>query len=324
MKKMRALPKIVCFGGGRAMPDAVLSGLKNRAVSITSITSMTDSGGSTGQLRRDFGVLPPGDIRRHLLALSCAPEWKKELFRMRFGHEEFEGGHRGHTFGNVFIAGLQQVLKDYEKALRIVHEFLEVNGKCLPATTESVTLAAVLENGERIFGEDEIDIAKKHNPHIKIKEIHLKPQAMAYPPAAAAIKAAGIIAIGPGDLYSSILPCFLPRGIKDAMQKTKAKKILICPAMTKLGETQKFSVLDFAAEAEKYIGCGLDFVIFNTEIPAKARLEQHKKEEPQLLEPTEFGGIVSGGKFLGKNLLSKTGPVIYDPKKVADCLLELL
>jgi len=256
--------KIVCFGGGNAMPKAILSELKKYPVQITAIASMVDNGGSTGQLRKDFDVLPPGDIRRHLLALSDAPNWKKELWNFRFGHEAFGGGHKGHNFANVFIGGLEHILKDYSKVLKISHEFLEIKKhRALPATIKKTQLAAKLENGKMIFGEDEIDVPKKHNPKLKIRKIYLRPKVKAYPFILKALKETNLITIGPGDLYSSFLPCLLPEGISRTIQKSKAKKILVCNTMNKSGETNNFSVLDFANKTEKYLGRRL-ILLFTT------------------------------------------------------------
>lgn len=316
--------KFVCFGGGNALPKVVLEELKKRPVEITSVTSMVDSGGSTGQLRRDFNVLPPGDIRRHILALSGAPEWKKALWKFRFGHEEFDGGHKGHNFANIFIVGLECALKDYGKALDFVHEFMEVKGRCMPATTDKVQLCALLENGKEIVGEDEIDVPKNHDSAIKIKEVYLKPKARAYPPVLDAIKGADAISLGPGDFYSSIIPCLLPEGIKAAIQKSHAKKILICPAMTKSGETNGFSVQDFVAITEKYLGCSLDYALFNTNIPGKDIVAKYREREKEsgLLEPVSLGNA-SGKKFAGLNLLAEGDAVEYDSKKVVDALIKL-
>jgi len=316
--------KVVCFGGGNAMPRVVLEELKKYPVEITSVTSMVDSGGSTGQLRKELNVLPPGDIRRHLLALSEAPEWKKELWNFRFGNEEFEGGHKGYNFANIFIGSLEYILKDYEKVLDIAHEFLEIkNHKALPATLDKVHLCAELENGEKIVGEDEIDVPKKHNPKLKIKEVYLKPEAKAYPKVLEKIKEADQLIFGPGDFYSSVIPCFLPKGMKEAIQKTKAKKVFICPLMTKLGETQNFSVMNYTKEIEKYIGCELDFVLFNNFIPEKERVEKYKSEEPQLIKIVDFSELPNTKKFVGKNLLVKEGPILHHPKKVIEEILKL-
>ncbi len=317
------MKQIVCFGGGSGVPKAVLAPLKKYPLNITSITSMVDNGGSTGQLRADFNVLPPGDIRRHILALSEAPEWKKELWKFRFGHEDFGGGHNGHNFANVFIAGLELALKDYEKALKIVHEFMEIKGRVLPATIEHTQLCAELESGEIIKGESEIDIPKKHNPTIKIKRLFLEPKAKAYPKAISAIKKADVLVIGPGDLYSSSIPCFLAEGIRDTVKKSKAKKILVCNLMTKRGETDGFSVAGFAEETEKYIGCALDFVIYNTEILTKARIEENKKTDPLVVEPVKINAGVDSKKFIGKNVITGNGTIVHDPEKLGKLIYSL-
>lgn len=320
MKKLRT----VAFGGGNAMPKAVLAGLLKHDVSITTVTSMVDNGGSTGQFRKDFNVLPPGDIRRHLIALSKAPQWKKDLFAFRFGHEVFDQGHKGHSFGNAFLAGLETSLKDYGKVLEIAHDFLEVEGKCLPATTDKVNVCAELENGSTIEGEDEIDMPRKHDPTTKIKRIFLKPKAKVYPPVVEAIKNADVITIGPGDIYSSLLPCFLPKGMAEALKGTKAKKAFICNAMTKHGETDGFTVSDFAAEAEKYAGCKLDYVLYNTAIPDRERLALHKKQEPAQVEPVKANKGLNNSKFIGKDLLKSSGMIVYDTGKVAAAIMELV
>ncbi len=314
--------KVVCFGGGNAMPKAVLKGLKNYDVDVTTVTSMVDSGGSTGQLRQDFNVLPPGDIRRHLLALSNAPQWKKDLFGFRFGREEFEGGHKGHSFGNVFLAGLEHTLQDYEKVLDVAHQFLEVKGRCLPATVEKTHVFAVLENGEIVEGEDEIDVPKKHDGNLNIKEIFLKPEVSAYPPVLDATAQADLIIIGPGDLYSSLLPCFLPKGISEAIRESKAKKIFVSPAMTKFGETNDFSVLDFSNEVEKYIHCKLDYVIYNTEIPPEERINKYKEEESSVIKVVE-ANAVSDSRCVGERLLTSDS-VVYDPSKLSFVIMKLV
>ena len=316
-------PRIVCFGGGSALPKVVLEELKKYPVKITSVTSMLESGGSTGQLRKNFNILPPGDISRHLIALSKAPQWKKSLFYFRFGKEKFPGGHIGHRFGTVFIALLEYLLKDFEKANKITHEFLEIkNHQALPATLQKTNLFATLENNQIIKGEDEIDIPKKHNPKLKIKKVFLGPPVKAYSETIKAIKKSDFIIIGPGDIYSSLIPCFLPKGIKETIAKSRAKKIYICNIMTKLGESNNFSVKDFTKEIEKYIGCSFDFVLYNNKIPDKNRLKRYKKEEHLFLDLVKTEEL-DGKKFIGRNLLIKKGPLLHDSKKVVNILLKL-
>lgn len=306
------------------MPKAVLSELKKYPARITSVTSMVDDGGSTGQLRKDFNILPPGDIKRHILALSDAPNWKKKLWNFRFGREMFDGGHKGHSFANIFIGGLEYATGDYGVVLEMAHNFLEVKKhRSLPATINKVQLAALLENGEEIFGENEIDVPKKHNENLKIEKIYLKPEAKAYPPVLNCIKRADAIIIGPGDLYSSLLPCFLPKGISRAIKQIRAKKVLVCNAMTKRGETNDFSVLDFANETEKYIDCRLDFVIYNSQIPDAKRISEAIKEEPYLQKLVAINKNLDKKKFIEAKILEKNGPLVYNSAKLVKVIMGL-
>jgi len=316
--------KAVCFGGGNAVPKTILTPLKRYSVDITAITSMVDNGGSTGQLRADFSVLPPGDIRRHILALSEAPDWKKDFWQFRFGHETFDGGHKGHSFSNVFIAGLEISLRDYSKVLEVVNEFMEVKGKALPATVKQTRVCAELESGEIIKGENEIDFPQKHNPDLKIKKVFLEPEVNAYQPSLDAIIEADLIIIGPGDLYSSIIPCFLMKGMKEAFSKTKAKKIMVCNTMTKHGETDNFSVLDFANETEKYIGCPLDFIIYNVEIPPIERISKYKREELGILDMVKINKNLDNKKFIGSEILTDNGPIVYNPDELMKIIMRLI
>ncbi len=304
------------------MPKTVLRGLKEHRVELATVCSMTDNGGSTGLFREDFSVLPAGDIRRHLLELSQGPLWKRELFNFRFGREVFSGGHKGHSFGTVFIAGLEHSLKNFNQALKYVSEFLEVKGDVLPVTLDKANVCAVLENKKTISGETNIDVPK-HNPKLKIKKAYLKPKAKGNPAAIKAIKSADLVVIGPGDLYSSIVPCLLPQGINGTFQQTKAKKVFICPAMTKSGETNGFSVLDFAKTIEKYLGCDLDFVIYNSFLPEKQNIRKYKKEHPEFLTLVKINKDLDKEKYIGRNLLVKKELMEYSPAKLAKILLNL-
>jgi len=314
--------RIVCFGGGSAMPKVVLSELKKYDFELTSVTSMVDSGGSTGALRRELNVLPPGDIRRHILALSEAEDWKKKLWNFRFAKDMvFENGHRGYSFANVFIAGLELALGDFEKVLKIVHEFMHVKGTCLPATLEKTTLCAELENGKILVGEHEIDVPINRDPKLRIEKIWLEPRVRAYERVMESIENAHAIVIGPGDLYSSILPCFLPEGMKSALNKSDAVKIFIAPAMTKLGETFGYVLEDYVKEVERY-ACYLDYVIYNSFVPERSRIEEYRRRESlldeMLIAKSEDERYVAG------NLLLDSGAIEYDPKKVIKILLKVL
>jgi uncharacterized cofD-like protein len=316
--------RIVCFGGGNLVPKVILEPLKRYPVEITAVTSMTEGGGSTGQLRNDFNVLPSGDISRHLVALSGAPRWKRDLFYSRFGREKFSGGHVGHRFGTVFISLAEHFLGSFEKALRFAHEFLEVKEhKALPATTNNVQLMAELENGKIIEGEDEIDVPKKHKPGLKIRKVFLKPKARIFPPVRSAIIGADLIVLGPGDFYSSTIPCLLPHGIKTAFKKSKAKKVFICNTITKLGETNGFSVLDFVGEVEKYIGVPLDFVVYHRNGISQKEIGKYKRINRSALKPVRVDRGLSGRKFIGENLLLKTGSLDFNSDKLAKIIFNL-
>ncbi|MDD2696600.1 MAG: YvcK family protein [Candidatus Pacebacteria bacterium] len=317
--------KIVCFGGGSGIAKLILEPLKGFELDLVAITSMVDNGGSTGALRKEFNILPPGDIRRHLLALSEAEEWKKKLWNFRFAKDlEISPRHFGHNFANVFIGGLEYLLGDFEKALEITSQFLKVKGKALPATLNQVQVIAELEDGSLAEGEDEIDLGQKHNRNLKIKRVYLNPSGKAYQKAVEEIETADFIIIGPGDLYSSLIPCFLAEGMKEAISKSKAKKIFICPAMTKLGETQNYSLKDFAEKMEEY-GISLDLVIYNNNIPSKERVDKYMVEmkDEFVLEPPKIDENLDE-KFIGEDLLLSTGEIKFDKEKLIPVLRRII
>ncbi len=317
--------RIVCFGGGSVVPTVLLEPLKKYPLNIASVTSMTDDGGSTGQLRREFGVLPPGDIRRHVLAFSDAPEWKKKLWSWRFGGEEFAGGHKGHSFGNVFLAGVERSTKDFELALAEAVRFMEVDKRYrpLPATLAKVALCARLEGGSTIEGESEIDVPKRHDPKTPIEKIFLRPGARANKEVVAEIVRADALILGPGDLFSSTLPCLLPVGIKAAIAKSKAKKLLVCNIMNKRGETEGFTVADYARVAEQYLGCELTYVLYNRAAVSREAAAAARRQERSLLGEPEFDGTLDRDKFIGMNLLRRAVPA-HDPKKTAAAVWKLI
>lgn len=319
--------KVVCFGGGNGIPKLILEPLKDLNIDLIAVSSMADCGGSAGAIRKEFNVLPPGDIRRHLLALSEAEDWKKKLWNFRFANDiEISPLHYGHNFANVFIGGLEHLLGDYEKVLAICHEFLKVKGTVLPATLDKVQVIAELEDGSLAEGEDEIDLGQSHNRNLKVKRVYLNPSGKVYAKTKQAVLNADFIIIGPGDMYSSIAPCFLSSGMKDAMWKSKAKKIFICPSMTKLGETQGYTVRDFADKIEEYIGASLDLVIYNNNIGNKKRIEEFKQEmkEEFVLDPPQVDRGLDKDKFIGKDLLLKDGEMKYDKAILIPLLRKII
>ena len=328
----KKLPRIVCFGGGNAMPKTVLTGLKNYPVKLSVICAMLDSGGSAGRLRKDYKIVSPGDIRRALITLANTSSVIEDFFDYRFKTGEF----KGHNFANLFITALELATNNYEKTIKEIGRLLNIKHEVLPATLDNANLYAVLENGKIISGETNIDVPK-HKGNLKIKRAFLRPKARAYPRAITAIKKADLIVIGPGDLYSSIAQILLTEGMSEAIRKSKAKKVYICNLMTKYGETNNFTVLDFVKEIEKYLQGPVDYVVYNTKQPSEKRLFNYKKtynppfvsekslhSAPILLDLVKFDkGMTQNKKFIGVDLLPLSGPIIHRPDKLAKVIMNL-
>jgi len=280
---------------------------------------MLDSGGSAGRLRKDYKIVSPGDIRRAFIALSNTSPVIEELFNRRFQ----TGKLKDHNFANLFITALELTTQNYEKTFQEFGKLLSINinHQVIPSTLDNANLYAVLENGRIISGETNIDIPK-HNGNLKIKKVFLRPKAKAYPKALQAIKTADLITIGPGDLYSSLAQILLTQGISEAICKSKAKKVYICNLMTKYGETNGFSVLDFSQEVEKYLGGALDYVIYNNRRPSPKRLAAYKKKHPELLDLVKFDELLNKEKFIGVDILTASGSIIHDPNKLAKIILK--
>ena len=309
--------KIVCLGGGNAMPKAVLAGLKKYPVKISAICAMLDSGGSSGRLRKDYNIIAPGDIRRAFIALANTSPVIENLFNYRFQTGELEG----HNFANLFITALELSSNNYEEVCDEMYKMLNISHQVLPITLDNSQLFAELENGEIIAGETNIDIPK-HDSSLKIKKVFLKPEAKIYPKALSAIRGADLIVIGPGDLYSSLAQILLIKGAAEAIAESKAKKVYICNLMTKDGETNNFNVMDFSNEIENYLSSKLDYVLYNTEKLNQEMLNNIKEKHPELIEMVGFDKDLDESKFLGKDFLdlSKT---THDSEKLSKAIFDL-
>lgn len=310
---------IVIIGGGSGSAG-LLSGLKKYGGrnSFSVIASMADDGGSTGVLRRELDVSALGSMRKCLLALSEADEGLKKAFGYRFE----KGQLVGHVAGNLFMAAFERSSGSAEEALADAHKILKVNGEVIPSSFDKVTLCAELENGETIEREANIDVPK-HDGHLKIKKIFLKPAAKANPKAAEKIAAADLIIIGPGDLYTTTLPNFLVPGIAEAVKKAKGKKILIVNSWNKFGETNNFSVMDFVSEVEKYLGGGLGVVIYNSKTIPEKNLAEYRKENPEVTDLVKVGEDLDVKKFIGKDLLLKGRPE-FDAEKLVKVIMSII
>ena len=311
------MKNIVTIGGGTGS-YTLLIGLK-QYVRPTAIVSMMDSGGSSGELRDEYGVLPAGDITRCILALSKETEFTKEFYNYR----EPNGSFKGHTVRNIFFTMLYNFVKsrkesDYDSVLKWVHDFFKVKGKVCPVTHDSSTLCCKLENDQIIKGETNIDIPK-HNSTLRIKDLYVEPDAFAYIGSLEEIQKADAIIIGPGDLYTSILPNFLVKGINEEIRESKAKKIYVCNLMTKNGETNNFKASDFLSEIEKYLGRDIiDYVICNNNKPNDEILKKYKEENKEFVECDLEHRVVK------EDLLNEKDILRHEPNKLAKTIIGLL
>ena len=265
---------IVTIGGGTGS-YTLLSGLKKYAVDISAIVSMADDGGSTGVLRDELGVLPPGDVRQCLVALSDSPEMLRNLMNYRFD----QGGLNGHTFGNLFLSALEKINKSFTKGVEQAIKILDVRGEVIPVSNEGMRLYIELNNGKVLAGENHLD----HNEDIRelgIRKVFLKPQVKASKKALEKISSADVIIIGPGDLYGSVLPIFLVKEISEAIKKSKAKIIFNCNLTNKKGQTENFTVDDYVKILEEYIGKGkINFATFNNKKIPNSLVKKYEKRE---------------------------------------------
>lgn len=317
MNKNSTNPKIVVIGGGTGV-FTVLSGLRNYPVDLTAIISMSDDGGSTGALREEFGILPPGDVRRALVALAHTDNrLLSELFNYRFE----EGQLKGHAFGNIMLTALERMTGNFESALTEAGRILNVKGRVIPVTLDNIRLCAELENGEIIKGETNIDVPK-HDHNIKIKKVYLEPKAYGNKRAFDSILEADLVVLGPGDLFTSVIPNLLVKGIPAAIKKSKAKKVYVVSSMTKPGETNGFSAKNFLDILEKYLGTGiLDYIVVNTKKPASPRLKDYTAENKMMVE---VGNLPSRPMPIYGDFIRKSGFVRHDPEKLAKVLVSLI
>ncbi len=269
--------KIVVIGGGTGS-FTLLSGLKQYANNITALVNMADDGGSSGLLRDELGVLPPGDIRQCLVALSDASQLR-ELFNYRFD----EGTLKGHSFGNLFLSAVEKMTNNFQDSIDLASKVLRIQGTVLPITTDKSHLVIYDENGTKTKGEFKIgqmDFGKIRRP-----KIVLEPKAKITLAAEQAILEADVVVIAPGNLYGSLAPALIVDGVSKALTETKATIIYVCNLVTKPLQTDDFFVHDYVSEIERFIGAQVvDYVIYNTDEPTPAMLRKYSNEGEFMVE----------------------------------------
>lgn len=316
---MSKTKNIVVIGGGTGTYTALL-GLKKYPVDLTAVVSMADDGGSTKILREEFGVLPPGSVRPALIALSHAPQIVSNLFQFRFAEGQ---GLNGHNFGNLFLTALAKQLGSFERAIEEAGRILNIKGRVLPSTLDNCRLIAELESGEVVRGETNIDIPK-HDGALKIQKVWLEPVCKANPKAIQAIQKSDVVVIGPGDLYTSLVPNFLVEGIAEAVRKSQAKKVFVCNLMTKFGETSGFVAKDFVEVLERYIGEGvLTHIIVNTKKPSPERIKKYEEAHAHFVEYDKKELKEKKLKVIEEDVLRPVGLIRHNSDALARIICKL-
>jgi len=271
---------IVVIGGGTGTFVA-LSGLKNHNANLSAIISMADSGGSTGRLRDQLGVLPPGDLRQALVALSRSEQIWRDLFTYRFDNGDLEG----HNFGNIFLSTLEKTTGSLEKSIALATKLLDAKGQVIPVTFDIIELCVQLQDGAFVIGETHIDEGINLKNRAKIKTAFLQPKPTVNKKAIKVIENADLIVLGPGDLYTSIIPNLLVKNVSYAIKKSKAKKVYVLNLMTKLGQTTNYTAQDHITDLEKYLGSGvLDFILVNNAKVSKESSLFYKKRGEKVVK----------------------------------------
>jgi uncharacterized cofD-like protein len=338
--------KIVSVGGGTGL-STLLSGLKtyvgkesasknnlhvNWIETLTAVVTVTDDGGSSGRLREEFQILPPGDIRNCIVALAEDEHLLTRLFQYRF---ESEGDLSGHSFGNLFLAALAGITGDFLEAIKVSSEVLAIKGRIFPSTVQDVALVAEMEDGRVVRGETNIVESRSRIKRLRLSNEVCRP----LPETLEAIKHADIITIGPGSLYTSIIPNLLVDGIVDSMRDSAALKLYICNIMTQPGETDGFDVEDHLRILFEYSpNLDIDYVLVNTASISPDLREKYLAEGAEQVELDSLEGCRVAGelqtilethqgprplRFLCRDMLYEDGLVRHDPDKIARLLLDI-
>lgn len=317
------MKKVVVVGGGTGN-FAVLSGLKHYDVDLSAVVSMADDGGSTGILRDELGVLPPGDVRQCLVALSESSHLMRSLMNYRFEN----GGLGGHSFGNLLLSALEKVTGSFEKSIEEVGKILFIKGRVLPVTVHQVRLKMVLKNRKLLEGEQEIYLSKEIDQGYK--SIYLEPYPKANPEALEAIQSADLVILGPGGLYTSLIPNLLVDGVVNSLVTSKARKVFIINLMNRKGQTTGYSVSHYLREIVRFLGSDIfDFILVNNQIPDLDLIEVYSEEGDLVTNDVKDRRIIQA-PLLGdvqdipKKDLMKRNLIRHDPHKLAQELMKIV
>lgn len=315
-RKLNRGPAVAVIGGGTGL-SVLLRGIKSITSNITAIVTVADDGGSSGRIRQDLGIIPPGDLRNCLVALADTEPLMEKLFQHRFGGG---GDLAGHSFGNLFIAAMTEVLGDVEKALKESSKVLAVRGQVLPASTQTVRLLAEMTDGTFVEGESQIPLARK-----RIKRVFLRPEnAEPVKSVLEAIKDADAVILGPGSLYTSVLPNLLVKEVAQALRETQAVKIYICNVMTQPGETDGYTASQHVKAILDHAGPVIDYVVLNSQDVAQDLKAVYASQGafPVLADTDAIEAM--GVKVVEANIISETNLVRHDPVKLSRTIISMI
>ena len=313
-RKLGRGPSITVIGGGHGL-SVLLRGIKSSTNNVSAVVTVADDGGSSGRLREELGIIPPGDLRNCLVALADTEPLMEKLFQYRF---EGNTALAGHSFGNLFIAAMNEVTGDMETALKESSKVLAVKGRVIPASKESVRLDAVMTDGTVVEGESQIPEA-----HKKIRRVQLFPKKVeAVPAAIEAIENADAIILGPGSLYTSIMPNLLVDGVAKALRTSRAIKIYICNVMTQPGETDNYTASAHAKAILDHAGKGaIDYVLVNSAPLPQEFLDANNAAQ---VEVDEDKINAMGMGLIKSDLISDTDAGRHDPDKLCKAVIDII
>lgn len=317
------MKNIVVIGGGTGN-FVVLSGLKQYPLNLSAIVSMADDGGSTGILRDELGVLPPGDVRQCLVALSSSSELMRNLINYRFEN----GALSGHSFGNLFLSALEKVTGSFERAVEELGKILSIKGKVFPITANPVRLHMLLNNGKVLKGEKEIYLSNEIDKGYK--SIYLVPEPKVNQNALDEILHADLIVLGPGGLHTSLIPNLLVEKVNETLMQAPGLKIFVMNLMNRNGSTTHYKASDYLNEIVRFIGKDIfDFIITNNEQPPPELMELYRTHG-ELVQNDLTGERVLQAPLLGQPKERQKGDMLqrnlirHDPKKLADLILTVI
>lgn len=312
--------RIVVIGGGTGL-STMLRGLKAYTSNLTAIVTVTDDGGSSGRLMREYNVLPPGDIRNCIVAMADNEGLMATLFQYRF--ESKAEGLAGHSFGNLLLLAMGAITGSFDTAIRETSRVLAIRGRVLPSTLDRVTLKADMADGQTLLGETAIVEAGRTNP---IRRVTLEPpNVRPLPEALEAIAQADAVIVGPGSLFTSVIPDLLVPGIADALRRSKARRIYVCNVMTQPGESDGFTASDHVRALEEHAGKGaVEIALVNTAQPGEEAQRRYAEEGAEVVQPDIEAIERLGYRALAADFLDETNVVRHDPSNLAAAIMEAI